>query len=61
MVVSSRVKYTQVRNPKTGKYVLVNVTLGRIEKYHPRTNTPYKGIKIISKRKEVEFGNYKSI
>jgi len=47
---NSRRDIVQVKNPKTGRYVKIDRTAGKIVS-HKKSKGPYKGIPIARKRK----------
>jgi hypothetical protein len=49
--MNSKIKsdLVQTLNPKSHRYVLIDRTQGRILRYHPKKDTPYRGIPIATK------------
>jgi hypothetical protein len=43
----SQKNLVQTRNPRTGKFTLIDKAKGEIISHHPRKNTPYKNITIV--------------
>ncbi len=48
--MSNRAKRVQVKNPRTGKYVKIDPSKGKIVS-HKKSEGPYKGIRIVGKKK----------
>ena len=45
-----KIRFVQVKNPKTGKYVKIDRLKGNIIS-HKKSEGPYKGIRIVGKKK----------
>jgi hypothetical protein len=48
--MTTKTIYVQTRNPKTGRYVLIDKTHGVIIGHHPKKETPYKNIEVMDRR-----------
>jgi hypothetical protein len=45
-----RVDLIQTLNPVSKRYVLIDRSQGRILRYHPKKNTPYKGVPLATSK-----------